>query len=305
VRERSLGQILDGEPVPGSPGLADPLGRLEQNFFVLEGQMGFNNPQIEGNVFSLRREHFGIRENQPDCDVACRDEKWRNVLRTYRVDDLWRIPGFRRHAQPFAPESQGPQPGLVIPFDSTVTFGLNWFGNELGAGDSAYDPSNFATRVRAAGVWFVDYDQLPLSATPRVYLIPAGADVLRTPGDPDFGTRQWKVVDQLLPVPFPIGETDLVNPDWTPVADSLSDPFGAIRRFSSFRAYPLQDGQQPSASEFTTNSRLIGRSVWNTGWLLIIPGGTLLNDPDQGLRTFIDGVSDNKLYFRTYAYSGL
>ncbi len=305
VRERSLGQILDGEPVPGSPGLADPLGRLEQNFFVLEGQMGFNNPQIEGNVFSLRREHFDIRSPDDDCAAACRDEQWRNTLRQHRVDDLWRVPGFRRYAQPFAPESQGAQPGLVIPFDTTVTFGLNYFGNELDAGDSAYDPSNFATRVRAVGTWFADYDQLPLSATPRVYLIPAGADVLRTPGDPEFGTRQWQVVDQLLPIPFPIGQVDLEDPAWVPVVDSLSDPFGQIRRFSSFRAYSLEDGGQPDANQFTNDSRLIGRSVWNTKWLLIIPGGTFLNDPHEGLTTFVNGVDDIKLYFQTYAYSGL
>ena len=45
-----------GVPVPGTPGLADSLGRLLQNYDVLEGQLGFNNPQIETNRFSLRRE---------------------------------------------------------------------------------------------------------------------------------------------------------------------------------------------------------------------------------------------------------
>ena len=44
--------------------------------------------------------------------------------------------------------------------------------------------------------------------------------------------------------------------------------------------------------------------------MLIIPGGTLLYDPADGLDTFIegdgisDGVSDIKIFFKTYAYSG-
>jgi hypothetical protein len=68
----------------------------------------------------------------------------------------------------------------------------------------------------------------------------------------------------------------------------------------------------------TFDSRLVGRSVWNTRWLLIIPGRSLLADPDEGLERFIhgpeviggngdrteNGISDIKLFFHTYAYSG-
>ena len=82
------------------------------------------------------------------------------------------------------------------------------------------------------GVWFKGYDQLPLSSTPRVYLIPVGADVLRSPDATDFGTREWSVVDQKLPVPFPIGAENLDDPDWIPVNDGLSEDFFEIRRFS-------------------------------------------------------------------------
>jgi hypothetical protein len=48
----------------------------------------------------------------------------------------------------------------------------------------------------------------------------------------------------------------------------------------------------------------VGRSVWNTQWMLVIPGGTLLNNKTQGLDSFINSVSDIKLFFQTYAYSG-
>jgi hypothetical protein len=53
-----------------------------------------------------------------------------------------------------------------------------------------------------------------------------------------------------------------------------------------------------------TDTRLIGRSVWNTEWLLVIPGSTLLSDPQIGIDRFIQDVSDIYIYFQTYAYAG-
>ncbi len=309
VRQRSIGQILNGQPVPGSRGLADPMGRMKLNFDVLKGQMGFNNPQLEGNRFSLRQELFRIS------DDADGDARWRQVLTEHIVPDLWQLPEFRRYARPFAPESAGPQPGLVIPFDTTVSFGLNYFGWELGPGDSSYDPTQFSTRIRAAGIWFDNYDTSQLSQTPRVYLIPVGADVLRSPDAFNFSVRQWQVVDQAIPVPFPIGQQELTDANWNPTVDSLIGQT-EIRRYSQFRAWPYDAVLDDS--QFVTDSRLIGRSVWNRRWLLIIPAGNLLFDPNEGLDTFIhgavipgtngqrdgNGVRDIRLYFKTYAYSG-
>ena len=54
----------------------------------------------------------------------------------------------------------------------------------------------------------------------------------------------------------------------------------------------------------TFDTRLVGRSVWNTRWLLIIPGRTLSANADAGLDTFIDNVTDIKLFFQTYGMSG-
>jgi hypothetical protein len=63
--------------------------------------------------------------------------------------------------------------------------------------------------------------------------------------------------------------------------------------------------------EATSDTRLVGRSVWNKRWLLIIPGRLLYNDPTEALDRFLygplgdgNGVSDIKLYFQTYGYSG-
>jgi hypothetical protein len=118
----------------------------------------------------------------------------------------------------------------------------------------------------------------------------------------------------LLPAPYPeIGEGDLNNPNWIPRVDNLTGSFASVRRYASFRAY--HDSGDFSDKEVARDSRLIGRSVWNTKWLLIIPAETLLNDRQEGLKRFIDGklignvrdgngVSDIKIFFETYAFPG-
>ena len=72
---------------------------------------------------------------------------------------------------------------------------------------------------------------------------------------------------------------------------------------SSFFSTSLYGGGTLLRSQYT-NNRLIGRSAWNSKWKLVIPGHTMLNDPDEGLERFIKTVRDVKLYFVTYSYSG-
>ena len=57
-------------------------------------------------------------------------------------------------------------------------------------------------------------------------------------------------------------------------------------------------------SELTLDSRLIGRSVWNSEWMLIIPGANLHADPKTGVERFADNISDIKLHFKTYSHQG-
>ncbi len=296
VKKRTLGQYQDDRYVVGRGGLGDILARLDANYDALKGQMGFNNPQTETGRFSLRYEKFRVKQG------AEYDDEWRRVLQSHQVGDLWGIPEFRKYCRPFTQESAGFQPGIVIPFETNVIFGRNFFGWPLGGGDHAYDPTNFATKVRSVGVWFEGYDNSRLSETPRAYLIPAGMDVMLTPDSTELDTREWTVVDQKLPVPLPVGESDLNNPDWIPSLDSLNGAMAKIRKFSSFRAY--HDAGYFDASQMSYDSRLVGRSVWNSRWMLIIPGGTFNYDSKEGLETFINTVTDIRLFFETYAISG-
>jgi hypothetical protein len=297
VKERNLGELNNGDPVVGRVGLATILGRLRQNFAVLKGQLGLNNVQNTQTRFSLRTEAFRILPT----GTNSADANWRSKLQQAMVTNLWAVPEFLRYCRPFAPQSAGPQPGIVLHFSSTITAGQNFFGRPLGPLDSSYDPSQYSTRVRSVGVWFSNYDSNNLSATPYVYLIPTGADLLRSPKDTSLAFRSWQVVDQSIPVPFPISSSDLDNPDWIPGVNAQAGNLVDIRRHSAFEAF--QDGTF-DASQFTTSTRLVGRSVANTQWVLIIPGAYLLGDPAAGLNDFINKVSDIKLYFQTYSASG-
>lgn len=185
-----------------------------------------------------------------------------------------------------------------------------------GGGDNDYDSTHFATKIRSVGVWFANYNNLGggMINTPRVYLIPVGEDVMRSPSANVGDIRQWKILDQKLPVPFPLSAASLDDPKWIPIDNSLSDQLADIRQFAQFRAY--HDSGNFDPSQTITDTRLIGRSVWNTRWLLIIPAGNLHSDRNEGIQRFINGglltngqrdgngVTDIKIFFQTYAYSG-
>ena len=147
-----------------------------------------------------------------------------------------------------------------------------------------------------------------VSATPRVYLVPVGTDRIRISNAQNPTIRDWNVVQQRIPVPFVINDANLNDPNYIPSIDSLSGTFGDLQRFGDFRAY-----DSTATDPFVSDTRLVGRSVWNTRWLLIIPGASLNADPDTGLKNFIggwepddaDGVQDIQIQFQTYSHEGI
>jgi hypothetical protein len=126
--------------------------------------------------------------------------------------------------------------------------------------------------------------------------------------------RTWNVDDVTIPLPFNIGARISPRKALYQTSDSLSPngssdirkarvvPAGVHHRGVQQR-HLRQRGHALQRSQFT-NTRLIGRSVWNSKWKLVIPGTKLLHDPDEGLRRFINSVSDIKLHMVTYSYAG-
>ena len=103
-----------------------------------------------------------------------------------------------------------------------------------------------------------------------------------------YATGTWS--EQLLPLPYPITETDMRNPLWLPGIDGLKGAHVRGQAVRAFLAYEYSDALDPG--ELNTDTRLIGRSVWNTRWLLVIPGATLLNDPEVGIERFMQDVDN-------------
>jgi hypothetical protein len=126
------------------------------------------------------------------------------------------------------------------------------------------------------------------------------------------------VVDQVVPGPYPLGAAALDEQDWSSGYNAYTgggDPLASIRRYPSVRAY--HDHGSFSESDMLSNTRLVGRSVWNTRWLLIIPAGTLAADRDFALEALIHGADLNQdgkldqpgirdilIGFETYSNSG-
>lgn len=333
IGARSLGAFdsKSGEPLVGDSGdvgLAGYLAQMDANWLVLKGRLGVNNPQPYATWFSLRRELLRILPDEKG------DAVWAKALSGYWRDDIRTDPEIMRYCQPFD-MSSGPvakEPGLVIPFETTIDFAKNLFGRDLAGGDSAYDSSWYSTRIAAAGVWFDGYnaksaDASPsalsaLSKTPVVYLVPVGHDRMRAPGLADGSFIQYNVIDQTIAAPYALDASRLDDESWFPSSadGDLAEVDAAvrIRRHPSFRAYYDTNGRGGEPTDAALDAkRLIGRSVWNTRWLLVIPAGGLGADREKALSVFINGldsdrdgridiqpVRDIRIGFKTYSQSG-
>jgi hypothetical protein len=320
VATRALGVVAaNGEPSFGPSGYGDPglssyLAKLQSDWNVAKGRLGINNPDQYGTLFSLRRELFNLAYRE---DGTVEDDTaWQDRLRASYVSDIRNDSDVGKHALPLSNPNNLPQPGFIIEFGSDIETGKNFFGKELRAGDSAYSSASYSTKINSVGVAFKGYIgmtqngslQSPnaLSATPLVYLLPAGVDKMRTPplnGAPVV-IRDWLVQDHAMPLPYDIGSGGFgQSTNWNSTT-VLSEPFFLPRKHQPFRAVSdanILSGRIPD--EFT-NRRLVGRSAWNTKWKLVIPANTLLADPAAGRERFIASVKDIKLFLRTYSNAG-
>ncbi|MFT4638205.1 MAG: hypothetical protein ACI8T1_001524 [Verrucomicrobiales bacterium] len=337
IKQRQLGLWSDGKPQAGQGGLAEILNQLNGNFKVLKGQLGIENPQQEIEKISLRRELFRVgmldSEIQALVDVdpldrdqllspsqrallatsatqaaivqaSGSDDRWEDALKARIVPDLNRMAEFVRYCRPFSEPEDGPQPGLVIRFSTEINNGVNFFGKALVPGDHKYSTANFATKIRGFGVWLENYNAAGLATTPRAYLVPVGNDYLRTSSATQPTTRLWKIVEQRVPTPFIINQSQLSAPGYIPTLDGVDGQFGQLRRHGDFRMYHDNGDPEADDSELILDTRLISRSVWNSQWLLIIPGASLHADPLTGLTSFAETVSDIRLQFLTYTHEG-
>ncbi|GAA5481959.1 hypothetical protein [Haloferula sargassicola] len=326
IATRSLGNFQNDRPVAatgttGDGGLASLLARLQSDWSVVKSRLGINNPDPYGTLFSLRQELFRIRTDEPSEE----DNKiWQQALEQHIMGNVLNDPDVAESCLNLRKPDGSSVPGFVIPFGTTIAHGLNFFGYPLASGDHAYTASNFATKIQASGVVLKGYVGMDpysagtpgaggpassapnsLSATPYVYLIPAGVDsMLASPLGDTAVVRSWAVKDQAVPLPFDLGNDDFAATQFFTPQGTLNEQLWITRKHQAFR--PVNDASyfySTLPSEFT-NSRLVGRSVWNSQWKLVIPAYTLLNNESEALDRFVRSVSDIQLFLRTYSHSG-
>jgi hypothetical protein len=319
VASRSLGDLGGGVPKStsstlGDAGLAGTMAQLESEYSVASGRLGLNNPDHYNTLFSLRQELFRVLNVGT---TASDDEAWQQVLEQHILPDVLADPDVGALCRNLKKPDGSRVPGIVIPFSSTIEAGKNFFGLELSSRDHAYSVSSFATKIAASGIAFPGYvgidppdastdESKALSATPYVYLIPCGEDSMRAPpfGDQNL-LRSWRVVDQALPLPYNLGGSDFNGSNFLTAKGTLSEAPWVIRKHQAFRAVSdtslYLSGDIPLAF---SNARLIGRSVWNSKWKIVIPANTLLANEQEGLNRFVASVKDVQLFLRTYSNAG-
>jgi hypothetical protein len=321
VSARALGDLTGGAPQAttstlGDAGLAGNLAQMNADFAVAKGRLGINNPDPYGTLFSLRRELFRILD---EADLPDSDAAWQQALEQMIVPDLMGDADVARYCNNLRPPTGGPVPGLVIPFSTTIEHGRNFFGLPLAAGDHAYSPSSYATKISSAGIVLKGYVGMDpyapgsvvatsphgLSATPYIYLIPCGDDyMLAPPLAGNYTVRRWTVHDQALPLPYNLGAGAFNTTQFFTANGTLSEQPWVLRKHQAFR--PVHDPAffySSVPAEFT-NRRLIARSVWNSQWKIVIPAYTLFNDEQEGINRFVASVKDIQLFLRTYSHSG-
>jgi len=326
VASRALGDLTDNVPQAtvstlGDAGLAGTMAQLNSDFSVAKGRLGINNPDPYGTLFSLRGELFRILN---DDTITSDDDAWKQTMQQYIVPNVMADPDVAKYCNNLKKPDGSAVPGIVLPFRSTIQHGQNYFGLPLAANDHAYTPSSYATKISSVGIVVKGYVGMDpysfgspgatstpsnttnsLSATPYVYLIPCGSDCMLAPPLGDTNTlRTWTVHDQALPLPYNLGTSAFNTTQFFDANGTLSEQPWILRKHQAFR--PVSDAAffySSIPAEFT-NTRLVGRSVWNGQWKIVIPAYTLLNDEQEGLNRFVASVKDIQLFLRTYSHSG-
>jgi hypothetical protein len=326
VASRALGDLTGGVPQvtagsTGDSGLAGTMARLQTDWSVAKSRLGINNPDQNGTLFSLRRELFRLRD---DPSITTDDTAWRQTLEQNIVPNLLADPDVAALCRNLQKPDGGAVPGIIIPFRTAVQHGQNFFGLPLADGDHAFSPSNFSTKIYSVGVVLSGYvgmdpnlngSTVPmvifgstpnaLSATPYVYLIPTGTDYMRSPplGETDQ-IRGWKVADQALPLPFNLGATAFSSGSYVSASGTLSETPWVLRKHQAFRPVSEPSFFYSSIPAEFTNSRLVGRSAWNSGWKIVIPAYALYSNEQEGLNRLTASLTDIKLFLRTYSNAG-
>jgi hypothetical protein len=325
----------------GDPGISSVLAEMKNDWDVLKGRLGFNNSDQYATSLSLRDEKYRIlpgKEGASQWSDVLEGARKQNIMNDADVrrhcmqvgfEDGRPVPGLIVEFSTTITKGENvfgmPLAGGDNQFSSSSFATKIWsagiaFEGYVGMSTpntnqwiSSDDGNTWTEEVSPDNPTPIWLDPTALSKNPYVYLIPVGVDYMRSPPLGDTSQiRSWSVQDVAIPLPFNLGDSEHSTKKLWQSSASLTDQLFAIRKHQPFRAVDSGDtlggisitSDQSMNDSNYTNRRLIGRSVWNSKWKLVIPGHTLLNDSEEGLDRFIQTVNDIKIYFNTYSYSG-
>ncbi len=245
----------------------------------------------QGFPFSIRKSMLGLEFN-PSTDTDQqqfeKSKAFRAFLETHIVQDIRDVPAYRDLAVHTSDEDYGP--ALVLTFPTEVAGGTlfgapstNVFGTDANY-NHCENPKIFTFLIQLQGV---DSRGVLGNTTGIInaFFLPAGASMLRAPLGFDCArrpVRSWAVVDQKIPV---VGQAyrdafDILD---APIDGDFDRPLGETAPgFGVINRFPYVD------AEIAPNSvridrfphELAGWSVWNTQWVLIIPGRQFTSSSD-------------------------
>lgn len=244
-----------------------------------------------GDEFSLRKNFLGLAID-PSRDTAPqqreKNKAFRAFLESNVVQELRDVPAFRQLASLDSDRDAGP--ALVLSF-STEVAGRTLFGQRRGTTfgapanfDTCSNPKLFEFAILLEGVdnpGAIGVDSQLIFA----HLIPVGSSMLRSPESGDCALRSvrtWQVVDQRIP-----GVSAVYRDTGDPTLDAIIDPdFDRPRLVTSpeldiINRFPVTQAQLRNTDSPVFQDDLAGWSVWNTQWMLVIPGRQFADPNDD------------------------
>lgn len=328
LQERSIGALApDGELTTGQDnGLVGILGELRDRFEVFrinadvvnanahpplrlslrDGFFRFPGVQLTLEQQSELAELLKAAEGDKDVEEILRNDfhnallepqsnaYWQSVLEGARVADLRRLPALRECCISASDRATGPMPGLVFEFETRIGRGLNLFGRPRTGRDAVAPNNAFATRIEGTAVVLRGFDPSISGERPQVFLIPAGDDTV--PVFRSAKIRTWRVVDVKLPVLDDTGGRYGVD-----IARATARSVSSI---TAFHEESLVNGQPERY-----DTRLFGRDVQNSRWLLVIPGDPIAvrGNADAGIDALLgaegSALTDVELWLKVYSYA--
>lgn len=296
LHERSIGDVEGDRTARGrTNGLAGLLAELKFKYeTAFKPTSGFLQARNRSIILSLRNGLFEVgRIREVDEANGNRvlvgieraksaDADWQRALSSARRVDLRDIPEFMSCCLTGHADRNEPSPGFAFTFETKIGARLNLFGNRLGNDYQA--PANAAAhRIAGVAVVLKGYDahSLRMSPTPQAFLIPVGRDVTR--GKRGEGRRTWRVRDVFA-----------------------NDP-ARQREMIGMSAYAGEAAFLAEKEPYSAG--LIGRSLENTKWMLIIPAHSFKADGEAALNKLLGKgnsraeIEDIELRLQIYSYN--